>query len=454
VGLAYLLAFVLRLTCWRVFFGSRGLEPTSDQINWFNRSFKNRAMPPWLYGLSILWVYHADWFIQLLLIIGAISGLGALLHIYTYWCIGAATCIYASLQAMHSGGFPVGGHRILANIGFVMFMSWLCGASDESMLVLVRAVYVLIMFYSGLTKELTDKGWSKLLHMDYHYWTQPLPTILGFWLNHLPHWFHAASTFASLAIELTSPVLASWNAYTRLLSFIISNGLVVMINTCGNFGFFGFPLYVASISFFDDKDIAVLTSGIPSLSALLAPDFTWLTTLSTTEQVCLFLYIALSSYVAVQAFPANFAAFFESDAWYNLPIHVLLGTFLYSPYFFYWTSPKRRHEGCIEVRTADGKWHELHFKHGSGMLDKLSPITGGSTLRLPSLRGSYGSLSSYTSPFCSSLLASLPSLTWSSLCRIVGDHYCHHVLLARRPAHVEGGDAGCGKAPTAGPDGR
>ncbi|MBN8913564.1 MAG: hypothetical protein J0H65_16200, partial [Rhizobiales bacterium] len=98
-----------------------------------------------------------------------------------------------------------------------------------------------------------------------------------------------------------------------------------MINTCGNFGFFGFPLYVASISFFDDKDIAVLTSGIPSLSALLAPDFTWLTTLSTTEQVCLFLYIALSSYVAVQAFPANFAAFFESDAWYNLPIHVLLG---------------------------------------------------------------------------------------------------------------------------------
>lgn len=377
MGAAYVVGYAIRLRYWRVQFSSTGLDPTSEALAVIDRGYKNRGMAPWLFAPSLLWLNHSDTFILSLLFIGLAAGVAAALQFYASLCIGIASIIYASFMAIHHPHFPVGGHRILANVGMLMFLCWLASASDELMLALVRCTYALIMFWSGVTKLYSDAGWRRFLHMDYHYWTQPLPSRLAYVLNSWPHWFHVASTFVSLVTELTCPLLAVWNPYSRALTQIACTALVVMINSVGHFGFFGGPLYVVSIAFFDDQAVAVLSQGVPSLETLLRPDMHWFTVLTPAAKIAFLLYVIVSVYCTIRMWPDRMATTMGSNAWYDLPMLSLLGSFLYSPYFFYWYTPKRRHEAVIEVRSGDGPWQEIHWRDASGALNKLSPATYG-----------------------------------------------------------------------------
>lgn len=376
-GVCYLIAYILRLSCWRDYISSTGLTPTREVLSFAKTRTPKPRLPVWLYSPSILWVCNSDAALQSLLIVGAICSASAVLRIYPQLCILICTVIYTSLLAIHSPSFPVGGHRILATMGTIIGLVWLGGSSGDHMLALMRSFYVLMMFFSGLTKVITDVGWRRLYHLDYHYWTQPLPTRLGYWFNSLPHWFHALSTLASLVIELTCPLFAAWNAHTRLLTCAGCFFLVLLINTTGNFGFFGAPLYVATLSILDDRSLQILAAGWPTFASLYTPDFTWATEFTRPELIALIAYTLASIYVTVRSFPSRLASFVESTAWYDAVVLMVLGSYYFSPYFFYWTSPKRRHEAVFEIRGADGKWQELILKHSVSATNKLAPCTFG-----------------------------------------------------------------------------
>jgi len=60
-----------------------------------------------------------------------------------------------------------------------------------------------IYFESGMAKLLSgDPEWRNYTAMDEYYQNGPLPTWIGWYIQHLPHWFHAANVFATLALEL------------------------------------------------------------------------------------------------------------------------------------------------------------------------------------------------------------------------------------------------------------
>ena len=59
-----------------------------------------------------------------------------------------------------------------------------------------------IYFESGVVKLLSgDPEWRHFTAMDEYYQNGPLPTWIGWYVQHLPHWFHAASVYATLALE-------------------------------------------------------------------------------------------------------------------------------------------------------------------------------------------------------------------------------------------------------------
>jgi len=50
------------------------------------------------------------------------------------------------------------------------------------------------MFSSGAVKLLSgDPTWRDLTALRYHYWTQPLPTWIGWYASLLPDWFQTLS---------------------------------------------------------------------------------------------------------------------------------------------------------------------------------------------------------------------------------------------------------------------
>jgi hypothetical protein len=60
-----------------------------------------------------------------------------------------------------------------------------------------------IYFESGVVKIVGgDVQWRNMTAMDEYYQNGPLPTWIGWYMQHLPHWFHAATAVATLSLEL------------------------------------------------------------------------------------------------------------------------------------------------------------------------------------------------------------------------------------------------------------
>ena len=62
-----------------------------------------------------------------------------------------------------------------------------------------------IYFESGVAKITGgDPEWRHFTALDEYYQNGPLPTWIGWYVQHLPHWFHATTAFFTLALELVA----------------------------------------------------------------------------------------------------------------------------------------------------------------------------------------------------------------------------------------------------------
>lgn len=144
--------------------------------------------------------------------------------------------------------------------------TWLPGLSREkppspAALFLVRWLLFRLMFASALTKiTYGDESWHDGTAIAYHYWTQPLPTVFGWWANQLPAWFHRASCVVMYGIELGLPFLAFFGRGPRIVAFAGLVLLQALIALTGNYGFFNLLSVVLCVSLLDD---AVLVRLLP-----------------------------------------------------------------------------------------------------------------------------------------------------------------------------------------------
>src|SRR5207244_6920742 len=75
---------------------------------------------------------------------------------------------------------------------------------------------------SGIAKIASgDPQWRNLTAIDEYYQNGPLPTWIGSYVQHLPHWFHASSAYATLALELGLVWMLFLPRRWRILCFFI-----------------------------------------------------------------------------------------------------------------------------------------------------------------------------------------------------------------------------------------
>jgi lipase maturation factor 1 len=115
-----------------------------------------------------------------------------------------------------------------------------------------RILVFKLMLMSGLVKIFSgDQAWLTLSALEYHYFTQPLPNFISFFVHQLPSWFHKASCLLMFVIELVLPFFVFSGKRLREFAAWVFILFQVIIFLTGNYGFFNLLAIVLCFSLFD-----------------------------------------------------------------------------------------------------------------------------------------------------------------------------------------------------------
>ncbi len=118
-----------------------------------------------------------------------------------------------------------------------------------------------IYFESGVVKlESGDPTWRNLTAMFEYYQNGPLPTWVGWYLQHLPGWFHVASAGLTLGIELVLVWMALLPRRWRIACFVVVTVWQVGVIASANYAFLNYLVLVLAFLLLDD---AALRRWVP-----------------------------------------------------------------------------------------------------------------------------------------------------------------------------------------------
>lgn len=122
----------------------------------------------------------------------------------------------------------------------------------------VRFLAWKLMFSAGVVKlQANCPTWNALTALEYHFATQPLPTILGWWAHQLPPVLLRMGVAATLIIEIPATfMLLAPNLLCRRVGVIAQLLLQLMIMITGNYNFFNLLTMVLMVpSWMDDSQL-------------------------------------------------------------------------------------------------------------------------------------------------------------------------------------------------------
>ncbi len=124
---------------------------------------------------------------------------------------------------------------------------------------LLRWEWFAIYFESGLVKLLSgDPQWRTLTAMDHYYENNPLPTWIGWYVQQLPHLFHAATTLLTLVMELVAPwAVFLWGRArpVRVAIAIIVTVFQLGIIGTANYAFLNYLVLALGVFLVGDRDL-------------------------------------------------------------------------------------------------------------------------------------------------------------------------------------------------------
>ena len=265
LGLIYLMAFLS--AGWQLdgLVGGEGIRPVGERLDALETAL---GFIPFGDLPTLLWFDSSDAMLQTLWIVGAAAA--GLLMAGLLPMAMLAMCWIAYLSITNGGDvfFLYQWDALLLEVGFVSIFwapfSWRLNAPEArrpSTVIRLMLLWLLarFMFFSGFVKlQSGDPTWLNLTALEYHYWTQPLPTWTAWYLHQAAAWFQKACCLAMLAIELGAPLLVFGPRVCRSIAFALLVALQIAILATGNYGFFNLLSIVLCMLLLDDAQWMVL----------------------------------------------------------------------------------------------------------------------------------------------------------------------------------------------------
>jgi len=274
LGLIFFSAFYSLVFQIRALIGPNGILPARDYLVQVARVLGSVRF--W-YAPTLFWLSSGDQFLLAVCIVGLAASLLLTLNISPRGMI--ATCLVAFLSfiaaAQDFASYQSDG--MLLEAGFISLFFAPSGwrprwgthdpPSRASRYLLVWLMFR-IYFESGVAKILGhDPEWRNFTAMDEYYQNGPLPTWIAWYVQHLPHAFHVATAFFTLALELVLIFAIFLPRPSRILLFFLITPWQIGIILTSNYAFLNYLVMVLGILLLDDRFMSRFFSRGPWGSA-------------------------------------------------------------------------------------------------------------------------------------------------------------------------------------------
>lgn len=139
-------------------------------------------------------------------------------------------------------------------------------------LFLLKFLLFKLILMSGVVKLTSgDPSWWNLTALDYHYWSQPLPTVFGWWADKSPEWFKHFSVAFCLVLEIIVPFFIWAPRRPRLVAAGLIIFLQIVIALTGNYCFFNLLTIALCLLLIDDAAVFRMEGRVSPASQELRP---------------------------------------------------------------------------------------------------------------------------------------------------------------------------------------
>lgn len=258
LGCIYLIAFLSLWVQIHGLIGSNGILPVTDYLGAVHQQIGSKG-----YHLvpTLFWFNSTDFFLHLICAGGVILSLVLIAGFFPTFSLIGLWGFYLSLVTVGQVFLSFQWDVLLLEVGLlaILFAPFTLRETfkratelSAPFLWLLRWLLFRLMFASGFVKLASDEVWRDLTALNFHYETQPLPTWIGWYVHHLPEWFHKISIVGMFVIELGVPFLIFAPRRVRLLGGIGLLGLQLLIMLTGNYCFFNLLTILLCLLLIDD----------------------------------------------------------------------------------------------------------------------------------------------------------------------------------------------------------
>jgi hypothetical protein len=262
LALIYLSAFYSLLFQIKGLIGPDGILPATDYLQAVNASMHGQRF--W-FAPSLLWFGASNHALMALCWAGLAASLLALCNVWPRVSLAACLILFLSFVsvAQEFSGYQSDG--MLLEAGFLALFFAPPGfrpglgahnPPSRASLFLLQWEWFRIYFESGVAKIASgDTSWRTLRAMDDYYQNGPLPTWIGWYVQQLPHWFHASAT----AYTLLTETLIVWMLFLprrwRIACFCVVTPFEISIILTANYTFLNYLVLLLGILLLDDRII-------------------------------------------------------------------------------------------------------------------------------------------------------------------------------------------------------
>jgi lipase maturation factor 1 len=260
LGAIYFSAFFSLIFEIRGMLGPNGILPVADYLQAVGVEMHATRF---LFAPTALWLGASDGALMILCWVGIAA---SLLVVVNLWPRASLLVCFVSFLsfvcvAQEFSGFQSDG--MLLEAGFIAIFFAPAGLRprlgkshppSRASLYLLRWEWFRIYFESGVAKIRSgDVSWRNLTAMDDYYQNGPLPTWIGWYVQHLPHWFHASAAFFTLLTELALVWMVFLPRRFRILLFCIVTPFEISIILTANYTFLNYLVLLLGVLLLDDR---------------------------------------------------------------------------------------------------------------------------------------------------------------------------------------------------------
>jgi predicted DCC family thiol-disulfide oxidoreductase YuxK len=227
--------------------GHDGIMPAGEFFAAAHRALGDSA---YRFLPSLFWLDWSDAALVAGTWLGMALGCLVILDRWTRAALAGSFALYLSYVYAGQAFMSFQWDALLLEVGFLAI--FLTGGS--SIIVwLFRWLVFRYMFLAGIVKLLSgDSAWAGLTALEYHFWTQPLPTPLAWYAAQLPAWLLIGATAAALIVELACVFLIFLPRRLRAAAACCILLLQSLILLTGNYNFFNLLTMLLCVFLFDD----------------------------------------------------------------------------------------------------------------------------------------------------------------------------------------------------------